>query len=100
MPKKRSDYDEHLIASLRDPGEAIAYLKAALDESDMPEVFLLALRQVAEAWGMQRVARKAKLNRESLYRLLSSAGNPTLASLCSILDALGLKLSVELKEAS
>lgn len=100
MPKSKSDYQEHLIESLKDPTEAIAYLKAALEESDMPEVFLLALRNVADAWGIQQLSRRSKLNRENLYRMLSRQGNPSLASLYAILNALGLKLSVELKEAS
>jgi probable addiction module antidote protein len=66
----------------------------------MPGVFLLALRNVAEARGMQRLAKAAHLNRESLYRMLSRNGNPELRSLNALLDALGLRLSVETKEAS
>lgn len=98
---KKANYHEDLIESLKDPEEAIGYLQAALEESDMPEVFLLALRNVAEARGMSKLARDAHLNRENLYRMLSKEGNPALGSLYSILNALGLKLSVEPKrEAS
>ncbi len=103
MAKKNSkSYREDLIESLKDPEEAIGYLKACLEEKDMPEVFLAALRDVAEARGigMSQLARDTNLNREGLYTMLSKDGNPELGSLYVILDALGLKLSVELKEAS
>ena len=98
--KKSVSYHEHLIESLKDPVEAVEYLRAALSESDMPELFLMALRNVSEARGVRWLAKEANLNRESLYRMLSKKGNPELASLCSILDALGFRLSVELKKAS
>ena len=41
-------YQPDLIESLRDAGEVEEYLNAALGEGD-PELFLLALRNVAEA---------------------------------------------------
>jgi probable addiction module antidote protein len=97
--KKRVTYHEDLINSLRDPHEAIAYLRAALDETDAPEVFLVALRNVAEARGMSKLAREAHLNREHLYDLLSKNGNPELSSLYAILSALGYKLSVTFRAA-
>ena len=79
-----------------DPEEAAAYLDAALEEGD-PQVFLLALRDVAEARGIGRLAEETKLNRESLYRMLSKQGNPRLTSLDAVLDALGLRLGVTVK---
>ncbi len=95
MSKNSVKYQEHLIESLKDPEQALEYLKAALEESDMPEVFLLALRNVAQARGIRQLAEETDLNRESLYRALSGKGNPELSSLWKILNALGLKLSVE-----
>ena len=49
MPKTKN-YQEELIEDLKDPSEAANYLNAALEDAD-PEVFLLALRDVAEAHG-------------------------------------------------
>lgn len=97
--KKKPSYHDDLIDSLKNPDEAIAYLRAALDETDTPELFLLALRNVAEARGMSKTARDAHLNREHLYRLLSKKGNPELGSLYSILSVLGYKLSVNFRAA-
>jgi probable addiction module antidote protein len=87
-------YIDGLLEDLADPEEAAAYLNAALEDGDQ-EVFLLALRHVAEARGMSQVARKTRLNRESLYRMLSAEGNPQLASLNSLLCGVGLRLAVE-----
>lgn len=92
--KKGKAYQPDLIESLRDPREAEEYLNAALEEND-PELFLLALRNVAEAQGgVAQLAERAKLNRESLYKMLSERGNPELRSLESLLHALGFHLAV------
>jgi len=53
-----------------------SHLDAALEESEIPEVFLRALRNVAEAKGMTQLARETELKRESLYTMLSERGNP------------------------
>lgn len=93
-------YEEALDEDLKDPAEAAAYLSACLQDDD-PEVFLLALRDVARArGGVAKLAEMTELNREHLYRMLSEKGNPELRSLEALLDALGLRLAVTLKEAS
>ena len=94
MKKVTERYVDGLMESLKDPEEAAAYLNAALEEGSQ-EVFLVALRDVAEARGISRIARQSKLNRENLYRILSKKGNPQLASLRSILKSVGLQLAVE-----
>ena len=92
---KLTSYQKDLIKSLKDPCEAAAYLNAAIEEGDRA-VFLLALRNVAEAnGGMAAVAGKAKLSRESLYRMLSKKGNPEIKSLIALLHTMGLRMSVE-----
>ena len=97
MSKTSSSYSEGLIKDLADPVEAAAYLNAALDDGSK-EVFLMALRDIAEANGMARLSKKAHLNRESMYRMLSGKGNPQLSSLVSILESAGLRLAVEVRE--
>ena len=92
--KKSKGYQPNLIESLKDAREAEAYLNAALEEDD-PELFLLALRNVADAQGgVAQLADKTKLNRESLYRMLSERGNPEFRSLDALLHALGFRLAV------
>ncbi|MEK6726444.1 MAG: addiction module antidote protein [Deltaproteobacteria bacterium] len=92
---KITSYQEDLIEALKDPIEAAAYINAAIEDGDR-EVFLLALRNVAQAHGgMSTVAEKAHLNRESLYKMLSKKGNPEIKSIFNILHAIGLRLTVE-----
>ena len=58
MTKKITSYQEDLIEALKDPIEAAEYLNAAIEDGNK-EVFLLAMRNVAEAHGgMSAVAKK------------------------------------------
>ena len=92
MPTK--DYNTSLYEDLQDPEFAVAYLNAALEDGSQ-DVFLLHLRDVAEAWGgMGKLASETHLAREALYRMLSDSGNPQLSSLDKILQAMGLRLAV------
>lgn len=88
------DYKESLFEELRDPDFAIEYLNAALEDGSHA-IFLLHLKDVADAWGgLSRLSTQTKLAREAIYRMLSKKGNPELASLGKILGSLGLRLAV------
>ena len=97
MTKSAStSHDDAVARELRDdPLLAAEYLRTAIADSDEPRVLLVALRQVAKAHGMPVVARRAKIERESLYRALSPKGNPRLSTIVAILRGVGLTLSVE-----
>lgn len=85
----------YLLAWLKDPENAAAYVEAAIEEGD-PAGLMQALRNVAEArGGVSRIAERAGLSRETLYRTLSRRGNPQLKSLAAILGATGLRLAVK-----
>lgn len=98
MNKASRPHDDAVLELLReDPAFADEYLSAALEEAGQPggrEALLAALRHIAEAQGMSAVAERAGIPRESLYRALSSRGNPTIKTLLAVVDAAGLKLSV------
>jgi probable addiction module antidote protein len=89
--RRKRDYKADLLADLRsDAAYAAQYLSAA--KKDSKEAFLVALRDVAEArLGLSRIARAARVNRESLYRTLSAEGNPTLTTLDAVLEVLGFE---------
>lgn len=87
-------YEDFLIESLKDPQEARAYLNAAMEDEDY-RVFLLALKDVAKAYGISRISSETKLNRESLYKMLSENGNPQISSLVALLRAVGVRLTTE-----
>jgi len=98
MSKITKSYSDYLHETLQDPEEAAAYINAAIEEGD-ESVLLLALRDVVDArGGMGSAAKKASLNRESLYRALGPRGNPKLKSITSLLDVLGLQLGVTPKK--
>ena len=101
MPKltkqkdKTESYRADLLKSLTQPEDAAHYLNACLEDEDT-RVFLLALREVADAHGgVRALSRDTQLNRESLYRMLSKSGNPSLGSLAAVLNACGLRLAVQ-----
>lgn len=88
-------YEDSILEFLKDPEEALAYLRISLLDED-PRIFLTALGRVAKAnGGITVLAKRTGLNRENLYRTLSSNGNPKLANIDAVLKALGMKLSVE-----
>ncbi len=95
--KASISHDEALLKELRErPEFAAEYLKAALEDTEEPEVLLIALRRVAESrGGVAKVAKAAGVERESLYRALSARGNPRLSTLVAVTKAMGLKLTVE-----
>ena len=99
MPKR--DYQEDLLERLSSSKYAAKYLKAAFDEGDEPG-FLLALRNVVEAHGgISKIATESEVTRQHLHRVLSEEGNPTLSTLRSVLDAVGIEIdfSPELEAA-
>jgi probable addiction module antidote protein len=97
MKRKTSvSHDEAMVRRLKkDPEFAAEYLKAALEDEDEPQVLLIALRHVAQARGIAKVAKAAGVERESLYRALSVRGNPRLSTLVAVTKAIGLRLTVE-----
>jgi len=78
-----------------DTAEAQAeYLTAAFETGD-PGFVAQAVGTVARARGMSQIAKDAGLSRESLYRALSSDGNPEFGTVMRVLHAMGLRLSAE-----
>lgn len=88
VPFKASDY-------LKSEREIATYIEGMLEDGDARMV-PIALRTVAEALGgMAALAERTGLSRETLYRTLSKNGNPRLDTLAALLDAFGLRLSVQ-----
>lgn len=101
MNKKRQyrDFTEVMKDKLQNPEFAIAYLNEALANEDR-KVFLLALKDVIEARGdIASFAEAAHISRQNIYRILSEEGNPTLDSLSSIFNAMGLQMNLSLRMA-
>jgi probable addiction module antidote protein len=93
---KDRTHDEAMAEAYReDPAYAVRLLNSILEDGDQGE-FLIALRQMAKAFGgVQAIAEQAELNPTQLYRTLSSDGNPALSNFSAILKAMGMRLSVQ-----
>lgn len=81
-----------------DSSLAIEYVKTAFEEATDAQgrkTLLNAIRQVAKAQGIGKVAAAAGIHRESLSRALSEKGNPRIDTLLAIVHAMGLQLTVK-----
>ena len=85
-PFDASEYldDEEVIAE---------YLTAALEDPN-PEVFLIAVANVAKARGIAKVAQDSGLGRESLYKALAPGAKLRYETVRKLMNALGVKLTV------
>ena len=82
------------VVDFLDSDEAmVEYLNVALEEQD-PAFFAKAIGDVARARGMTAIAEASGVGRQSLYRALSSDGNPRLDTLFRVLETLDLRLAV------
>lgn len=91
--KKTKTHQWDMARYLETDEDIAAYLDAALDEDD-PALLAAALGDVARAKGMTEIARETGLGRESLYKALSSSGNPEFKTVQRVVRSLGLKLRV------
>lgn len=91
MPLKITPYDT--ADYLLNEKDVAGFLGVVLEDRD-PEFFVHALGVVARSKGMTKVAKAAGVNRESLYRALSSAGTPSFVTVLKVLQAVGLELHV------
>ncbi|MCE5281100.1 MAG: putative addiction module antidote protein [Deltaproteobacteria bacterium] len=91
MKKKAKTRPWDAAEHLKTEEDMAAYLEAALEEGD-PALITAARGDVARAKGITQIARETGLGRESLYKALSSEGNPEFATVLKVLRALGLKL--------
>ncbi|WP_281661582.1 addiction module antidote protein [Microvirgula aerodenitrificans] len=79
-------------ADFLDSEEAIAeYLNAALEDEN-PDVFLVAMGDVARARGMTKLAQDAGMGRESLYKALTPGAKPRYDTVLKVMRALGVNL--------
>ena len=89
MKKKLAQFD---AAAYLDNEEVIAeYLNAALEDEN-PDVFLMAIGDVAKLRGMAQLAKDTGLGRESLYKALAPGAKPRYDTVLKLIRALGVEL--------
>jgi probable addiction module antidote protein len=75
--------------------DIIAHLNAALEENDM-EILLTTIGAIARSdCGMGKLAQQIGVSRESLYKTLSSKGNPSFSTIIRALNFLGYEIKIQ-----
>ncbi|MDH2927061.1 addiction module antitoxin [Lonepinella koalarum] len=90
-----TDFD---TAEYLENDELIALYLAETLRTGTPEEFIQALNTVARAKGMNELAQKSGIGRESLYQTLSSS-KPRFETVLKILNGLNIELVPRIKTA-
>ena len=80
----------NVLDGLRNDEEIAAYLEAALDEGY--DFFLSALDDAARAKGINSMAKKMGVNRQSLYKSFGKNKRPNFKTVFKAIDGLGLRI--------
>jgi len=91
MTTKTAPFD---AAKYLDNDETIAEFLTASMEDPNPDVFLMALRDVAKARGMADLAKASGMGRESLYKALAPGSKPRYETIMKVMQGLGIAMLV------
>jgi probable addiction module antidote protein len=91
-------YEWDMAENINTKEEVFAYLQGAIEENDI-ETLLDVIGAIARSKGMMVIAKELGLSRESLYKSLSSDGNPSFSTILKVLDLLGYKMQIMQKSA-
>ena len=79
--------------------DALVYLQVAFEEGNLEDIKNV-LVAIAKSEGMTKIAKDLGVGRESLYKSLSSEGNPSFATVMNLISNLGLCLTIKPKTSS
>jgi len=88
----------NVLDGLRNDEEISAYLEAALEEGY--DFFLSALNDATRANGINAMAKKMGVNRQSLYKSFKVDGNPHFETVFKAIDGLGLRICFEPRQST
>jgi len=97
-----SSYQEYLISSLKDPERSAGYIGVFLELDEVgpePELLRSALKDVIDARRQSdNLSEKARQYYEKLDKILSETGGAEIYALIELLDALGFRMAIALKD--
>jgi probable addiction module antidote protein len=96
------DIESTLLNGLKDPEVAASYVSECLSEKgkNRSKLLLAALMNVAQAQGISKISKGSETKRRMIYKVLAEDSNPSVSTLESILENMGLMLDVRpLKKA-
>ena len=83
-----------MAETLRTEEDIEIYLNLVMEEND-PNELAHALGVIAKARGMTQIAKEAGIGREALYKALRHDSAPRFDTINRVVNALGLKLTVQ-----
>ena len=83
-----------MAEALKSEEDIVMYLNMVLEEND-PAELAHALGVIAKARGMTQIATEAGIGREALYKALRQDSAPRFDTINRVVNALGLKLTVQ-----
>ncbi len=96
--KRFRTFEEYHLEKLRDPEDALDYLIVVLDEFARDhdiESLMFSLQMITIAQGgVGFLAKKAGINRESLYKILSGKRSPKWKTMEALFKGLGYKVTL------
>ena len=90
-----SDYD--VADYLKTEIEVRYFLEEILNAND-PKLLQMALGDVARSAGMAKIAKKAGLNRESLYKALKEEAHPRFETVMRVFNAMGMNVNIKVEQ--
>ena len=93
---KGTSFNDYLREQLEDPEMALNFISEAVEENN-PDYLKIAIGEVIKAYGVENIAHRTGITRQALYKMFSKTGNPTHKNLISVLNVLGLELTVKKK---
>ena len=83
-----------MAEALKSEADIVMYLNMVLEENYAAEL-AHALGVIAKARGMTQIAKEAGIGREALYKALRQDSAPRFDTINRVVNALGLKLTVQ-----
>jgi len=96
---KKCDFTESLMKKLRNnPQRCADYLNDVKEDGD-EKAFWLAIKIIIDAHGgMTEIAKRANLNRPSMYKALSGEGSPRIDTIDKIMNSIGLDINYSVRK--
>lgn len=92
-------FTDYLKEKLQNEAILAAYINEALEQYSLDhnkELFLATLKEaIIVKGGVDKISQETHINRQHIYKMLSSRGNPSFNNIGALLNTLGLQLKVE-----